>query len=67
MTDTEILDYIEARLKPANTGGPATASVKLASEIYKGYDGSLRYRFGGGPWRATLRAAVEEYARRNPR
>ena len=71
MTDTEILDYIEAYLRRANTGGPSTKSVKLACESVLpqigGHQRFPMYRFGGGRWHLSLRDTVEDHARRNPR
>jgi hypothetical protein len=68
MTDTEILDYIEQYITPANTGGLATASVKLSSKTVRfKAQNEKRFRFGTGCWRPTLREAIADYARRYQR
>ena len=61
MTTDQLLDHLERVLNPRRSGySEASTSVKLSAKLYAG---KALYRVGGGRWRTSLRAAIEEHAR----
>ncbi len=61
MTDTEMLDAIERQLDFNIYRMCRTLSVTISAKDCR--EGS-QVRFSGGPWRRTLREAIQDYCER---